>query len=131
MAVWYTAIDAWDGLKYSMITYPSRHFLAMRGLPFPSPGLLLGDFETIGVYLPLFVWLNALIATVSLVWAAVLVVAMTLLFFAKGSVRPSGIHMGVAVLSAILLSAALTGYLRECKTSRRACQGTASLSWPA
>ena len=104
-----TLPDLW----LDVVQIPARIYVALRGLPPPGLSMLLSSPIEIGSYLPLLVAATAAIVLVvdgrhnragsSRFWLALLLLLLTLVFIAKGYVRYSAIHMGMALVTSVAL----------------------------
>jgi hypothetical protein len=123
-------------LVLDIVTYPSKYYYTTRSLPFPGLRHVANDPMAGVVYLPL-----VLVAAVSgtLVfghrnrqnheegsaavmglWAQIALIALTLLYFAKGFVRVSPIHMSMAIVTALVLAGIATTRLEAQRGAWRA-----------
>jgi len=114
-------------LVFDVVTYPTRFYAKMRALPFPGLAVLRLFPAEFAVYLPPFVCAAAVPRMVALLrhrssgdsgrpdpfaqrselWTLLALTILTLLFFGKGWVRVQTIHMAIALISSVALSAVL------------------------
>ena len=130
---------AWGGVLqdfyFDIIYFPTHYYRHMRALPFP--GLLKGliaSSSSFGVYLPIGVWIAALItlarsrrsATVpradSRPWIMALLGILSALFYLQGIVLVNLIHMTLSLVPALMLAAALLPYVKL-RLRRSLCPG--------
>jgi hypothetical protein len=105
--------------------YPAHLYRRMRALPFPGLRMTLGAPIQIGIYLPVAVWITALAAvfygrrsksvaggSVARPWIMLLLGVLSAMFYLKGLVRVSVIHMALSIVPALMLTATLLPYVR-------------------
>lgn len=118
--------NAAGDLFFEVVTYPSEYYYKTRSLPFPNLWQVAGNPAAGVVYLPL-VLVAAGCGTLALArrnrqtqnehaavagrWAQIALIALTLLYFAKGAVRVSPIHMSMAIVTALVLTGIATANL--------------------
>jgi hypothetical protein len=120
LAVAYAASGATKDFLFDIVSFPSHYYVATRSLPFPGFSSLKWSPVQIGDYLPvvaiavslpvLFARWRSRIDGLRL-WLPLTLLALTLVFFAKGFVRVSVLHMGMAIVSSLALLAVLTAGL--------------------
>jgi hypothetical protein len=107
----------------------ARYYAATRGLPFPSINITTvpGLYST-AVYLPILIWAAATFCIFSTRrgsggaepevtarrrigtnWAALQILVLAIVFFLKGCIRVSPIHMAPAILLSLLLLTVIAG----------------------
>jgi hypothetical protein len=107
-------------LIFQVVTYPSKYYYDTRSLPFPTLRQVIRNFAVGSVYLPLLlaaVAAGGLVSdrrnpptsddgssTAMLLWAQITLIALTLLYFVKGFVRVSPVHMSMAIVCALALT---------------------------
>lgn len=112
LLAWYYASGALGAFLHDTLTFPARFYVAMRGLPFPKPGL-----TKLSIYLPGIAAVLALVA-----WSQrrseaddepqrflLFFLLITLAFYLKGVGRVSIEHVQLALIPAIMLLTALSG----------------------
>jgi hypothetical protein len=123
-------------LVFDVVTYSARYYVKMRSLPFPPPWWVWTRPKDLAVYLPPALCIAAVptivdiarrqrtVANVSvncerqsaapivLKWMLLLLLVLTLVFFAKGVVRVSRIHMGMALVGSVALAGVLVQPIR-------------------
>lgn len=112
LLAWYYASGALGPFLHDTLTFPARFYVAMRGLPFPTPGL-----TKFSIYLPGIAVVLALIAWSRRRSAAddkprrflLFFLLITLAFYLKGVGRVSIEHVQLALIPAIVLLTALSG----------------------
>lgn len=114
-------------LVFDIVTFPSEYYYSTRSLPFPGLAALANNPAAGIVYLPL-VLVVAASATLALghrnrqnhdegsaadmgLWVQIALIALTLLYFAKGYVRVSPIHMSMAIVTSLVLTGIATARL--------------------
>ena len=128
VAIAYALYGVIPGLIFDFFTYPAQYYVKMRSLPFPRFWVLRAyPANFIGVYLPLVVCVAAVPAMVAVVrhrwdddtrrarpdsrtalpWTWLALFALTLIFFVKGLVRVSTIHLAMALITALALAGVL------------------------
>lgn len=122
-------------LFFDIVTYPSEYYYKTRSLPFPGLRQVSDNPAVSIVYLPL-VLVAAVSGTLALfhrnrqtqdedsaavagLWAQITLIALTLLYFAKGFVRVSPIHMSMTIVTALLLTGIATANLAAQRGARR------------
>ncbi len=123
----FAALGVIPDLVFDVFIFPAQFYVKTRSLPFPLPWRPQDAVASAVVYFPLLACAAAvptIAATMSfragkqstvsirgtqrlLPWMLVMLVALTLVFFAKGSVRVSTLHMGMALISSLALVALL------------------------
>jgi hypothetical protein len=116
----FISYGAISDLLYDVVTVPSEYYYKSRSLPFPNV-LSIARQPIAGlVYLPLLL-VAAVTGTLTLgqqnqqtlregsaasaaLWAQIALIALALLYFVKGMVRVSPIHMSMAIISAVVLA---------------------------
>ena len=107
-------------LVFDIITYPSEYYHKTRSLPFPNFWQVKRKPLDGVVYLPpaLILLISGIIASryrdrglddghsgVAKPWVEVVLIALSCVYFAKGLVRTSSIHMSLAIITTITLTA--------------------------
>jgi hypothetical protein len=120
----FAAYGAVGDLLFDVVVFPSKYYPQTRSLPFPNFRALVDNPADIVVYMPLILlaaaipsilsagrrnWENTHLrldrsATTTWCWLAVALVAMTLVYFGKGVVRVSPIHMAMAIVASLVLT---------------------------
>ena len=101
---------------FDIIYYPAHYYYRMRNLPFPTPMDIVQSPNFASVYLPPVMWIvAAIVANVSLRvendnaatrrWVMFLLGLLSMMFYLKGSVRVSFIHMFLSIVPALLICA--------------------------
>jgi hypothetical protein len=117
LATAYVASGVTNDFLFDIVSFPSRYYVATRSLPFPGLHTLKWSPVQTGDYLPLVAMAATLPALYDRwrrkedglkLWLPLTLLALTLVFFAKGFVRVSVLHMGMAIVSSLALLAALT-----------------------
>ena len=129
------AVGAISDLIFDVVTYPRHFYYATRSLPFPGPRQLANNPSDSAVYLPLCLVAFALAMLASKIrdrrgdfmssavpWTLGVLIALTLIYYVKGFVRVSPIHMSMAIVTSL----ALTGVTVAGVTPRRGMRRTAS-----
>ncbi len=122
---------AMPDLIFDVVVYSARNYVKMRSLPFPRPSSLRTAPATLAVYLPLVVCAAAVPTIVAIVrcrraneavrtsgdnqpqvraaltWTLIGLAVLTLVFFGKGMVRISTIHMAMALITSLALACVL------------------------
>jgi 4-amino-4-deoxy-L-arabinose transferase-like glycosyltransferase len=131
----FIAHGAIGDLVFDIVTYPSEYYYNTRSLPLPGLRQVADNPAAGVVYLPL-VLAAAVSGTLALVhrnrqshdegsaavtglWAQIALIALTLLYFAKGFVRVSPIQMSMAVVTALVLTGIATAKLEAQRGARR------------
>ena len=122
----YAAGGVIQDFLFDILYYPAHFYRRMRALPFPGLRTMLGAPTQIGIYLPVIIWVTALCAaalgrrSASLTgmsaarpWIMLLLGTLSALFYLKGLVRVSLIHMALSIVPALILSAMLLPYVRR------------------
>ena len=117
-AISFLLVGGLPGFINDIVDYPVHYYADMRGLPFPGISALREHPAEIGVYFPVIAIVAAAIEAVRnrswrrsdeagvLAWRlTVMMVLLTLVFFYKGSVRVSPLHMLMAIVPASILLA--------------------------
>jgi len=119
LAAAYAAAGVLPDFVFDVVTFPAHFYPQTRSRPFPVGAELLASPSAISVYLPLLACALAAPAVLALVrhgrhtgralqlWTLTALMALTLVFFAKGFVRVSPIHMAMAITSSVALIAVL------------------------
>jgi hypothetical protein len=113
-AVTFAFAGAIPDILFQVVDYSAKFYARMRGLPFPRPWSASGDLTSLAVYLPLGCCVAAVPAMIAIArrrntdgvaekserpqvastpilpWAVLTLVVISLLFFAKASVRGAG-----------------------------------------
>ena len=134
----FTLLGVMPDLIFDIIIYPAHYYVRMRSLPFPSMSSLWADPARFDVFLPLLLCAAAVPAIVAvalskgliakvnkgapryphaqanLLWTLLALVITTLVFYAKGVVRVSTVHMAMALISSL----ALTGVVAQAVRGR-------------
>jgi hypothetical protein len=120
----FAAYGAVGDLLFDIVVFPAKYYSQTRSLPFPNLQALADNPADIVVYMPLILiagavasmlsvgrrhWENTDLrldrsATMTRCWLAVALVAMTLVYFGKGVVRVSPIHMAMAIITSLVLT---------------------------
>jgi hypothetical protein len=132
----FIAHGAIGDLLLDIVTYPSKHYYATRSLPFPGLRYITRDPSVGVVYLPLVLVAIASgvlafghrnrqnhdegPAAVTGLWVQIALITLTLLYFAKGFVRVSPIHMAMAIVTALALTGVATARLNAHRGACRA-----------
>jgi len=114
VAVSFTLHGVWPDLIFDVVTVPSRYYVRTRSLPFPALTSPRSPMREFAVYLPILICAAAVPTIVSImrnqraarkgpVWTLLTLTLLTPVFFAKGLVRVSPLHMSLALISSILL----------------------------
>jgi hypothetical protein len=107
LAVWFLVAGMVDGFLLDVVTFTARNYAAVRRLPLPS----LNDWRSLGVFQPAVVLMSCLLVLIVLFWRRhnvglpTMSAACTAMFFAKGWVRISLIHMSAAIVASLVLLA--------------------------
>jgi len=107
LAIWFVAAGMVDGLVLDVITLTARNYAAVRNLPFPN----LSNWRSLGVYQPVVALVACLPVFCLLAWRRqnvalpMMLAALTVMFFGKGWVRASIIHMSAAIIASLALLA--------------------------
>ena len=116
LAAAYVVSGATNAFLFDIVSFPSHYYLATRSLPFPRFATLKWSPVQAGDYLPLVVIAAGVPALFDRwrrnqdglkLWLPLTLLALTLVFFAKGFVRVSVAHMGMAIVSSLALLAVL------------------------
>jgi hypothetical protein len=126
VAAAYVAGGVFHDFVFDILTYPAHFYRRMRSLPFPGLGATLRSPMQIGIYLPIFVWVagfcvvvfdhrspRAPAAPAARPWIMLLLGLLSALFYLKGLVRVSIIHMALSIVPALMLSAMLLPTIRR------------------
>ncbi|HXA26596.1 MAG TPA: hypothetical protein VNW90_30270 [Acetobacteraceae bacterium] len=131
VATAFALCGALPDLVFDVVTFPAEFYVKMRSLPFPRLSSLRADPAAFAVYLPLVLCVAAMptiVATARYRWGSESVgecggqrrpareaspwtllglVILTLVFFGKGVVRVSTIHMAMALITSLALACVL------------------------
>lgn len=116
LAAAYVLSGVTNDFLFDVISFPSQYYVATRSLPFPRFSTLKWSPILTGVYLPLVVMAASVPALFDRwrrredslkLWLALTLLLLTGVFFAKGFVRVSVLHMGMAIVSSLALLAVL------------------------
>jgi hypothetical protein len=127
IAVGYLICAPLSDFVFDMISFPSQYYVKMRSLPFPTWSELAESPEQVAIYLPIGVWAAALIILFhgkavrrteslghtearSTRWIMILFGALSIVFYLKGLVRVSVIHMAPSIILALALLAIVAKY---------------------
>jgi hypothetical protein len=114
-------------LVFDVVTYSARLYAKGRSLPFPGLAVLRSFPSESVIYLPPFICAVAVLRIAAILrdsriredagpdtlrqraelWTLLVLVVLTLLFFAKGWVRVQTIHMAMALIGSVALTAVL------------------------
>jgi len=102
---------------FDIFTYPAQFYRRMRALPFPDVSDILASPKQIVIYLPIVVWTVGFFViiyvsrhstkTTARLWVMYLLGLLSVLFYLKGIVRVSILHMIPSIIPALLLAAML------------------------
>ena len=99
---------------FDVVSFSAGSYVTMRSLPFPGLAALKRSPSEVAVYLPPIVIAASALAVLfswrrwkhnPALWLALLLMALTGVFFAKGFVRVSAVQMAMAIISSITLVA--------------------------
>lgn len=122
VAAYFLGNGALQGFLFDMFGFNARHYPEMRRLPWPRPREILADIHLAAVYLPAATLCAAGAFLVTIrknvdpaAWRTrdflALFCALTAVFFVKGVVRVSTVHMHMAIIGATLLVAVMADRL--------------------
>jgi len=121
-AALYVAIGVLPGFYHDIFAYPVHDYQAMRGLPFPRLRPL--SAATMAIYLPVLIWGATSWALLRDwrhrsvrcdVWTVWLLLCLSVMFYLKGLVRVSEVHMALSIIAGIVMLPLLAGRgCREC-----------------
>jgi hypothetical protein len=124
--LFYAATNTIPDFIFQIIEFPAKFYTQMRSLPFPRLGLIRGASELSNfiVYLPIIAVLYSVALGLSVLfnyikdgqkydfsgwaWKLALVASISVLFYSKGFVRVSPIHMSLSIIPAFIVLAAVT-----------------------
>lgn len=135
VAVAFALCGVFPDLIFQVITYPAQYYVRMRSLPFPRPWAPHTHWRAFAVYLPLLLsaaatptlvgiarrqWENKTgrwrpATSAALPWTLLALVVLTLVFYGKGLVRVSVVHLAMSLVT----SMALAGVLAQPMPGRR------------
>jgi hypothetical protein len=115
-------------LVFDVVTWQAQFYVKMRSLPFPGLSSLRDHPMEFAVYLPLLLCAAAVptivavarhpreveivgswqTGRVALLWTLLALVLLTLVFFGKGFVRVSTIHMALALITSLALAGVMS-----------------------
>jgi hypothetical protein len=122
VAVGYLIYAPLADFVFDIVSYPNEYYARMRSLPFPTWRELVESPDQIAIYLPIGVWAAALVILFrgkasrpneplehmkasSAYWMMILLGALSMVFYLKGLVRVSVIHMALSIIPALALLA--------------------------
>lgn len=128
VAIGYATNDVLRDFAFDILDFPAHFYARMRGLPFPGLSDIVHHAGLASVYLPPITWMCAAslapslrrgttAAAAPLRWLLLLLGLMSVLFYLKGVVRVSVIHMSLSIVPALVL---MTLCLRHALPPRRA-----------
>lgn len=96
-------------LWFQVVTFPGHNYAATRSLPFPPFGI---QYNVL-IYLPVLVWIVAVIVLCTYrrrpkdayFWSFLLITVLSMVFYMKGVVRVSIVHMICSIVPCLLLLA--------------------------
>ena len=125
VAVAFAANDVLRDFYFDIIYFPTHTYARVRALPFPGILETLTTPSKMGVYLPVAVWIGALIAVAigrratrasdtgdSRPWIMLLLGVLSALFYLQGVVRAERVHMTLSIVPALMLASALLPYTK-------------------
>jgi hypothetical protein len=124
VVIFYAAYGVIGDFLFDVVVFPSQHYPQTRSLPFPNIRALADNPANVIVYLPLIlnaaalpsiltagrrIWKNRCqrqdrSVTTAWFWSMIALVAMTLVYFGKGVVRVSPVHMAMAIITSLTLT---------------------------
>ena len=122
VAVGYLIYAPLSDFVFDIVSYPKENYARMRSLPFPTWHELVESPDQIAIYLPIGVWATTLVILFrgkpsgpikplertkasSAYWITILLGALCGVFYFKGLVRVSVIHMALSIIPAFALLA--------------------------
>jgi hypothetical protein len=115
VAIVYLAAGALTDFWFDVVTFQTRNYISTRSLPFPPlRGLHRETITNAGIYLPIVTWLAVLICSIPGArrpltdnycnrWSTAQLLFLSVLFYAKGLVRVSPIHMSASIVVSLIL----------------------------
>ena len=123
VAIAFAANDVLRDFYFDIIFFPAHYYDRMRALPFPGFLESLTTPSKMGVYLPVAVWIAALIVVAieprptpasdaegGRPWIMLLLGVLSALFYFQGLVRVERAHMTPSIVPALMLAAAMLPY---------------------
>src|ERR1019366_8445579 len=124
LAVAFAAGGVMQDFFFDVLYFPAHFYARMRGLPFPGPRTMLRSPKQIGIYLPVVIWVAALVAVffarraknpgaeaTPRLWIMLMLGMLSAFFYLKGVVRVDMAQMALSILPALMLSSTLLPYL--------------------